>query len=385
MSFFKDSMLYERKAYEVIYDINHRMHVYDGSLSPEMLFFGVFSKVPTFQWRLDIDEDTDEWFLYDVANPNGVDLIDAYGEENRGKKNRLILGRKRYGSFQELINLIGTRGVHVDGTFIFFATNVLIVTTRSYNENRLDMDSLIVYSTYDCKTELAQILNDKLKSTHSPTDGMKMQLVAKGKTGFYVVYSEPNPFISDLKTNYNDDLPHDEIVDMLISDKQELILFNGDPGTGKTSYIKHLASTVNNNFLYMDYKLFDDSTSQMFVDFLQGHIGEVIVLEDCEKLLMDRKKGNGLLSTILNLTDGILGDMFKVKFICTFNCKKSEIDQAVLRKGRLSMMYEFKKLSVDKVRKLLNDETINEEKALSEIYNLQSNGNEGTEIKRIGF
>ena len=100
---------------------------------------------------------------------------------------------------------------------------------------------------------------------------------------------------------------------------------------------------------------------------------------------MDRKKGNGLLSTILNLTDGILGDMFKIKFICTFNCKKSDIDSAMLRKGRLSLMYEFKKLSVDKVRKILNDNSIQEEKTLANVYNLQSNGNEGMEIRRIGF
>jgi hypothetical protein len=57
----------------------------------------------------------------------------------------------------------------------------------------------------------------------------------------------------------------------------------------------------------------------------------------------------------------------------------------MLRKGRLSLMYEFKKLSVDKVRKILNDNSIQEEKTLADVYNLQSNGNEGMEIKRIGF
>lgn len=385
MGFFNNSMLYERKAYEVVYDENKRIFVDDGSISPEMLFYGVFAKVPTFNWKLDVDEYPNKWFLIDNANPNGIDLKDAYDPKRLKNKNKRLLGKKYYGSFQELVDMIGTKGIYIDGAYIFFAQNVLLYATKAYNENRLDLDSLSIYSSYDCKEELTNILNSELKSIYSPMDGMKMQLVAKGKGGFYTVYAEPNAFITDIERNYNDDLEHDRILDMLTEDRQHLLLFNGEPGTGKTSYIKHLASTVNNNFLYMDYKLFDDSASQMFVDFLQEHIGEVIVLEDCEKLLMDRKKGNGLLSTILNLTDGILGDMFKIKFICTFNCKKSDIDSAMLRKGRLSLMYEFKKLSVDKVRKILNDNSIQEEKTLADVYNLQSNGNEGMEIKRIGF
>ena len=385
MGFFNNSMLYERKAYEVVYDNSKRIFVDNGSISPEMLFYGVFAKVPTFNWMLDVDEEPNKWLLIDNANQNGIDLKDAYGKKRSKNKNKRLLGKKYYGSFQELVDMIGTKGISIDGTYIFFAQNILLYATRAYNENRLDLDSLSIYSSYDCKEQLTNILNSELKSIYSPMDGMKMQLVAKGNGGFYTVYAEPNAFITDIERNYNDDLEHDRILDMLTEDRQHLLLFNGEPGTGKTSYIKHLASTVNNNFLYMDYKLFDDSASQMFMDFLQEHIGEVIVLEDCEKLLMDREKGNGLLSTILNLTDGILGDMFKIKFICTFNCKKSDIDSAMLRKGRLSLMYEFKKLSVDKVRKILNDNSIKEEKSLADVYNLQSNGNEGMEIKRIGF
>lgn len=385
MEFFNNSMLYERKAYEVVYDESKRIFIDDGSISPEMLFYGVFAKVPTFNWRVDVDEDPNKWLLIDHANPNGIDLKDAYGTKRSKNKHKRLLGKKYYGSFQELVDMIGTKGISIDGAHIFFAQNVLLYATKLYNDNKLSLDWLSIYSSYDCKEELTNVLNSELKSIYSPMDGMKMQLVAKGKGGFYTVYAEPNAFITDIERNYNDDLEHDRILDMLTEDRQHLLLFNGEPGTGKTSYIKHLASTVNNNFLYMDYKLFDDSASQMFVDFLQEHIGEVIVLEDCEKLLMDRKKGNGLLSTILNLTDGILGDMFKIKFICTFNCKKSDIDSAMLRKGRLSLMYEFKKLSVDKVRKILNDNSIQEEKTLADVYNLQSNGNEGMEIKRIGF
>ena len=70
-------------------------------------------------------------------------------------------------------------------------------------------------------------------------------------------------------------------------------------------------------------------------------------MEDCEKALMNRDIGNPIIDTILNLTDGIIGETFKLKFLCTINCPESKIDKALLRKGRLSLKYQFKELSID--------------------------------------
>jgi ATP-dependent 26S proteasome regulatory subunit len=46
-------------------------------------------------------------------------------------------------------------------------------------------------------------------------------------------------------------------------------------------------------------------------------------------------------------------DALKLKIICTANCKMDEIDNALLRKGRILTKYEFKKLSIDKTNSLL--------------------------------
>ena len=62
MSFFKDSLLYERMAYEIVYNESKRIFVDDGTFSPEMLFYGVFDKVPTFSWKLEVDEKNNKWF-----------------------------------------------------------------------------------------------------------------------------------------------------------------------------------------------------------------------------------------------------------------------------------------------------------------------------------
>ncbi len=94
------------------------------------------------------------------------------------------------------------------------------------------------------------------------------------------------------------------------------------------------------------------------------------------------KRENGAsLETILNLSDGILGNTLKTKFICTFNTNLRNIDKALLRKGRLRMRYEFKKLSIEKTKRLVEGAT--KEMTLAEIYNQEDNGIKDKE--KIGF
>jgi hypothetical protein len=51
--------------------------------------------------------------------------------------------------------------------------------------------------------------------------------------------------------------------------------------------------------------------------------------------------------------DGLMSDDLGIKFICTFNEEVTNIDEALMRKGRLACMYEFKKLKSNKVKELV--------------------------------
>lgn len=67
-----------------------------------------------------------------------------------------------------------------------------------------------------------------------------------------------------------------------------------------------------------------------------------IVIEDAEDLLVSRDTNhNSGISMLLNLTDGLLGQSLGIQVICTFNTHVSNIDRALLRKGRLIALYEF--------------------------------------------
>ena len=124
------------------------------------------------------------------------------------------------------------------------------------------------------------------------------------------------------------------------------------------------------------------------MEVILGHKDSIIILEDCEDLLKNRGINNNSLSTLLNISDGLLGDGLSLKFICTFNTNLKDIDPTILRKGRTKLKYTFDKLSSDKAyllgQKLGKNIPKGISLTLSEIYNY----NEDTgmqERNKLGF
>lgn len=218
-----------------------------------------------------------------------------------------------------------------------------------------------------------------------------VKLVVKATYGFTT--TPINVVVKDKEGNYNDDLPYEKITQLIRGDESALILLHGIPGTGKSSILRSLIDdNKDRTFLYLDSSIFRYIEDSSFIEFLINNKNAIFILEDCELLLESREeKPNGLISTLLNLSDGILGDGFNIKFICTFNAEDTKIDEALLRKGRLKCKYEFKKLTKDKVKAIFEKQGIDTSKAkemtLAEIYNfLEENGvEEKKEQARIGF
>ena len=178
----------------------------------------------------------------------------------------------------------------------------------------------------------------------------------------------------DINKNYNDDLPYNQIVDFLNSEDCGLVILNGDAGTGKTSLIRHFIKEIDKDFLYLDQSSFDNITDGSLMQTLSDYENAVLILEDCEAMLANRIDGNNSkMAALLNLTDGLIGDSFKFKVICTFNAPIGQVDKALLRKGRLRVRYEFKPLKTEKVKALAESLGIkdipNKPMTLADIYN----------------
>ena len=189
----------------------------------------------------------------------------------------------------------------------------------------------------------------------------------------------------DIEKNYNDDLPIKKICSIIEKPSHaDLMLFYGEPGTGKSTLIKHLIKQYSDRlFIFLDATLLQCIQPAMFISYLTQHNDCVLILEDCERILASREcMNNSMMSTLLNITDGVISDILGIKLICTFNTALSNIDNAILRKGRLSLRYEFKKLCSDKCKALTGDAT---ERTLADIYHTEANTVNVPEKKKIGF
>ena len=132
--------------------------------------------------------------------------------------------------------------------------------------------------------------------------------------------------------------------------------------------------------------------SPEFVPFLMENKDCVLIIEDAEKVIGDRQSSGSSVgvSNLLNLSDGILGDILNIHIIATFNMDKEKIDSALLRKGRLIAEHKFGPLSVDDTNKLLGeldkDTTSDKGLTLAEIYNIDNKQDKSeSERQMIGF
>ena len=188
---------------------------------------------------------------------------------------------------------------------------------------------------------------------------------------------------------------HKHIVENLQKNESGLYLFHGEPGTGKTTYIKYLASVLKRDVIYVPVAFIDSLVDPSFLPALLKKRHSVLVIEDAEKALLAREPGDSssLVSAILNITDGIMGNVFSISVIATYNSPRTGIDKALLRKGRLKGEHKFDKLPVEQVQKILDDNKINftakETMSLAEIFNTQEpdtlNTKSLVEEKRMGF
>lgn len=197
-----------------------------------------------------------------------------------------------------------------------------------------------------------------------------------------------------LEEQYNDDfIPEDEKISAFVKkEKSGIIILHGEKGTGKSTYINHLInSNPEKQFVYFPSALVPLLGEPSFTDFFPRLKDSILILEDCEDALRSREAagGNRAVNQLLNLSDGLLKSL-GIKFICTFNAPPEEIDEALLRKGRLFSKYEFRKLDADKSSALLTKVYGKEIKtsvpmSLADIYYYDEDSYEDKKQATIGF
>lgn len=221
-------------------------------------------------------------------------------------------------------------------------------------------------------------------------------LIQSGLGGLHTERVEILPPEIDLELHYNDDfLPvHQRLVNLLAQPKSKgLILLHGEPGTGKTTYIKYLSALVKKDMLILPPYMTNYLTSPEIIPFLLDNRDSILVIEDAERILQAREAGGDTnsVSNILNLTDGLLADCMHIQVIATFNANKSLLDKALLRKGRLMVDYAFGKLTANKANALLEQlgqtYRTKDPMTLADIFNYEEQTISGDrpEAVKVGF
>jgi hypothetical protein len=165
-----------------------------------------------------------------------------------------------------------------------------------------------------------------------------------------------NTPLYNLELHYNDDLlPMNEVLLHRLNRPNDkgLIIFYGKSGTGKTSYIRYLSSQITKPKLFVPSSLTKKIGSPEFLNLLNDYHNSVLIIEDADALLKKRSnEDDHVITNLLNLSDGMLSDFFHLQIICTFNSDLTQVEPALLRKGRLIAQYYFKELTVEKTRRL---------------------------------
>lgn len=227
----------------------------------------------------------------------------------------------------------------------------------------------------------------------SPKEANLKLVYYDAKEGFQTLKSKINVTKINLKENYNDDIisVHNKLVNFIKSRNTGLCLLRGEPGTGKSYYLRYLLTEYPNNYIFIPNSITSHLTSPDFLSFMIENKDSVFILEDCEQVLFNRElnPSNMGISGILNIADGLMSDVLNIKFICTFNTDINNIDKALLREGRCIINYEFKPLSVDKTAHLLDKlgKKVENccEMTLAQIYNYNEQINSEATKKKIRF
>ncbi|KAB2038319.1 hypothetical protein ES319_D03G137400v1 [Gossypium barbadense] len=120
--------------------------------------------------------------------------------------------------------------------------------------------------------------------------------------------------------------------------KRSYLLY-GPSGTGKSSFVAAMARFLNFDVYDIDLsKVSDDSDLKMLL--LQSTSKSMIVVEDLDRFLMEKSK-NVSLRGILNFMDGIVSCCGEERVMVFTMNSKDEVDEALLRPGRIDVHIQF--------------------------------------------
>lgn len=293
-----------------------------------------------------------------------------------------MAGEKAYKAFKEAFApLIGSehqircydkkrKRYEFDNTILILNTGCLVVIDDGWCELLHDGKNEAWLQEFT-----AFMARFKIRERRKP---LEINLIVQESYGLDLRSMEIKRTKLDLDLYYEDAfLKVDEAIQQRLRKKEDkgIVLLHGLPGTGKTSYLRYLIGRIKKRVLFLSPAIAQNLMNPEFIELLVDNPNTVVIIEDAENIIMDRRfrSSGSSVSNLLNISDGLLADFLNVQLVCTFNSPLTMVDAALLRKGRLIAKYEFGKLNAAKAQRLSNhfgfETVINKPMTVAEIAN----------------
>jgi len=336
------------------------------------------------------------WYLHNkIFNqiPSEYHIDSTYSLElfKHLKQNGRVINRRLQFSSSE------SEYAEISYSFLYKDTVVILTCTFNFKEENPYIKGLHVFHTINTLIPFSDFIPFEITKREVP----KIGIIKQTKFGPQVSWREFVPENKFHEDNYNEDFPdfYKDINEKLKTNKSGLYLLYGEAGTGKSSAIRHMISNIDRPFVFIPPQMINYLSNPEFTELVTTSLkNSILIIEDAEKALMKRESADGffnseLVSSLLNLTDGLYADIAATSIIATYNCDRNLIDPALLRKGRMKAEYKFSRLSIKKsqnlIDKLGHKLDVEESMTLADIYNYQKQySNEEREDKtqrKVGF
>lgn len=151
----------------------------------------------------------------------------------------------------------------------------------------------------------------------------------------YPTYDEYYPYI---------DGGIEKFIDDYMNSTASILIFIGEPGTGKTSLLRHMIYTRKLK-AQMTFEESILSRESFYIDYAANQSHNLLIIEDADLILSPREDQNKLMSRLLNISDGLV-KLDRKKMIFTTNLSNvGKIDSAMTRPGRCFDVVHFRPLS----------------------------------------
>lgn len=363
--------------------------------------------------------------ITDHMKTHGFELFKQYGGVGVFKREIIPYGQLWINQNKKLIVSVAANRISKSSTSYFMDPSDNLYSSATFGEDQEDLESskiktrltvtdiTFIHPAVHNETYDADFIMDFSASlntiAHVDTKEAKIGVISTSGNDYDIKdfsLEGKVPNMDHMNSHYGDGFSdfHDSLISRLKISTKGLILFHGEPGTGKTHYIRYMLAElakIDKTIIYFSPSMASAITQPAMMSFLSTWITEnekdcVILIEDAEPLLETRNSQNRSegITNLLNMTDGILNDMLGVTVICTFNTEIEKIDKALLRPERLIARKYFGRLDKTQVIKLGEDtgidiSTIICPATLAEIYSVKKENEileHGTEKKTsIGF